>query len=110
MLNYPHVDTPKDPDAVVIRASAHSDYGILTILKQDDGCGGLQVTSPVTGRWVDILRPFCVLSLLTSRITRGNIYIGDKNGAEEFVCDLVREELMLWGGAIIGTSGDRKIG
>ena len=54
MLNYPHIDTPKDPDQVLIRASAHSDYGILTILKQD-GVGGLQVESPITRRWVDII-------------------------------------------------------
>ena len=39
LLNYPHVDKY---EANRIRCSQHSDYGILTILKQDN-VGGLQI-------------------------------------------------------------------
>lgn len=49
-LNYPHQD--KTPEAGQIRAGAHTDYGSLTILAQDDA-GGLQVRN-ATGEWQDI--------------------------------------------------------
>jgi len=52
LLNYPHVDT-YEPNK--IRCSQHSDYGILTILKQDN-TGGLQVQSK-NNSWIDIKSP-----------------------------------------------------
>ena len=52
LLNYPHVITY---EATKIRCSQHSDYGILTILKQDN-TGGLQVQSK-TNTWIDIKSP-----------------------------------------------------
>jgi len=48
MLNYPHVN---NYEPAKIRCSAHSDYGILTILKQDN-TGGLQVLS-IDDNWID---------------------------------------------------------
>lgn len=52
LLHYP------DPRAVGVepgqlRAGAHSDYGTLTLLRQDDAPGGLQVRD-VAGRWHDV--------------------------------------------------------
>jgi isopenicillin N synthase-like dioxygenase len=52
LLNYPHVET-YEPNK--IRCSQHSDYGILTILKQDN-TGGLQVQSK-NNTWIDIKSP-----------------------------------------------------
>ncbi|MGE0788644.1 MAG: isopenicillin N synthase family dioxygenase, partial [Sandaracinaceae bacterium] len=40
-LNYPHPDTPPRPDQ--LRASAHTDFGSLTLLSMQDAPGGLQV-------------------------------------------------------------------
>jgi isopenicillin N synthase-like dioxygenase len=51
MVNYPHQDRPPPPGA--LRAGAHSDYGTLTILRQDDGPGGLEVED-VHRRWVPV--------------------------------------------------------
>ena len=48
MLNYPHVN---NYETKKIRCSPHSDYGILTILKQDN-TGGLQVLS-INNEWID---------------------------------------------------------
>ncbi len=48
MLNYPHVS---DYEINKIRCSPHSDYGIITILKQDN-TGGLQVLSS-NNQWID---------------------------------------------------------
>ena len=47
LLNYPQIETVssgshKSSDAIKIRASEHSDYGIFTILMQDE-VGGLQI-------------------------------------------------------------------
>ena len=50
-LNYPHQDSPPKPGE--LRASAHTDYGSMTILKQDDSPGGLQVMHR-SGEWVNV--------------------------------------------------------
>lgn len=51
-INYPEQETA--PDEGVLRAGAHTDYGTLTILKQELGRGGLQVHDPKTDEWIDI--------------------------------------------------------
>lgn len=51
-LNYPAQDAP--PPAGSIRAGAHTDYGTLTILRQDDAPGGLEVLDHRTDRWVPV--------------------------------------------------------
>lgn len=51
-LNYPHQANP--PPVGSIRASAHSDYGTITILRQDDAPGGLQVLNK-DGSWQDVI-------------------------------------------------------
>jgi isopenicillin N synthase-like dioxygenase len=51
VLSYP--DQPEEPLPGQLRAGAHSDYGSLTIVRQDDAPGGLQVNN-VDGEWVDI--------------------------------------------------------
>jgi len=54
VLNYPHQTTPPLPGQ--LRASAHTDYGSLTILRQDNAPGGLQVRNK-DGSWQDIQTP-----------------------------------------------------
>lgn len=52
LLHYPDVE----PGGVLpgqLRAGAHSDYGTLTLLRQDEAPGGLQVRS-VDGAWHDV--------------------------------------------------------
>jgi isopenicillin N synthase-like dioxygenase len=49
--NYPAPDVPPEPGQ--LRASAHSDYGSLTILKTEDRPGGLQVLRK-DGPWLDV--------------------------------------------------------
>jgi isopenicillin N synthase-like dioxygenase len=51
MVNYPHQDRPPPPGA--LRAGAHTDYGTLTILRQDGAPGGLEVED-AAGRWVPV--------------------------------------------------------
>ncbi len=51
-INYP--DQPEPPAPGQLRAGAHSDYGTLTILRQDAAPGGLEVQSPHDGRWIPI--------------------------------------------------------
>ena len=50
-VNYP--DQEQAPAAGQLRYGAHHDYGGLTILRQDDAPGGLQVCDPA-GRWHDV--------------------------------------------------------
>jgi isopenicillin N synthase-like dioxygenase len=50
-LNYP--DQPDAPQENQLRAGAHSDYGSLTILRQENAPGGLQVRD-LQGVWRDI--------------------------------------------------------
>jgi isopenicillin N synthase-like dioxygenase len=49
--NYPSLAAPPLPGQM--RAGAHTDFGLLSILYQDDAPGGLQVERP-DGSWVDI--------------------------------------------------------
>jgi isopenicillin N synthase-like dioxygenase len=49
--NYPHPEVPPLPGQ--LRASAHTDYGSLTILRQDNAPGGLQVLNK-DGSWQDV--------------------------------------------------------
>jgi isopenicillin N synthase-like dioxygenase len=51
MIRYPHVDRTALPGQ--LRAGAHTDYGTLTILRQDAAPGGLEVQA-TDGRWVPI--------------------------------------------------------
>ena len=48
VIDYPEQPTPPAPGQ--LRAGAHSDYGVLTILRTDDAPGGLQVRTR-DGRW-----------------------------------------------------------
>ena len=50
-VNYP--DQPDPPLPGQLRYGAHHDYGGLTILRQDDAPGGLQVCDP-SGTWHDV--------------------------------------------------------
>ncbi len=50
-LNYP--DQPVEPLPGQLRAGAHSDYGSLTIVRQEDRPGGLQVLAK-DGTWTDV--------------------------------------------------------
>ncbi len=50
-VHYP--DQPDEPEAGQLRYGAHHDYGGLTILRQDDAPGGLQVCD-AQGRWADV--------------------------------------------------------
>ena len=51
MIRYPHVEGPTLPNQ--LRAGPHTDYGTLTILRQDDAPGGLEVRT-VDGEWVPV--------------------------------------------------------
>lgn len=51
-INYP--DLQEEPAPGQIRASAHTDYGTLTILRQDDAPGGLQVLDHRHGAWLPV--------------------------------------------------------
>ena len=49
LLHYPHID-PATIEAGQLRAGAHSDYGTLTLLRQDAAPGGLEVVG-ADGLW-----------------------------------------------------------
>lgn len=51
-INYPEQAAP--PEAGQLRAGAHTDYGTLTILRQELGRAGLQVHDGKTDAWVDV--------------------------------------------------------
>jgi isopenicillin N synthase-like dioxygenase len=71
IFNYPYVEREKDAD-VAWGVGEHTDYGLLTILRQDDA-GGLQVKS--RSRWIDappIPGSFiCNIGDMLDRLTRG---------------------------------------
>lgn len=56
-LRYPGRDTASDLADEQLGASAHTDYGTLTILLADPVQGGLQVQDP-DGRWHDVAAPW----------------------------------------------------
>ncbi|GAA3729930.1 2-oxoglutarate and iron-dependent oxygenase domain-containing protein [Leifsonia bigeumensis] len=51
-INYPEQSAP--PEDGQLRAGAHTDYGTLTILRQELGRAGLQVRDDHSDAWVDI--------------------------------------------------------
>ena len=51
VIDYPERSVPSAPGQ--LRAGAHSDYGVLTILRTEDTPGGLQVRTR-DGRWSDV--------------------------------------------------------
>jgi len=71
IFNYPHSPRPTSAD-VAWGVGEHTDYGVLTILRQDDA-GGLQVRS--RSRWIDappIEGSFiCNIGDMLDRMTRG---------------------------------------
>jgi isopenicillin N synthase-like dioxygenase len=52
-LDYPDLGDRR-PAPGQLRAGAHTDYGTLTILRQDDAPGGLEVLDPTTGEWTPV--------------------------------------------------------
>jgi len=50
-INYPHMDRPPLPGQM--RAGAHTDYGSLTIVRQEEAPGGLQVFTQ-DGEWAPV--------------------------------------------------------
>jgi isopenicillin N synthase-like dioxygenase len=66
--NYPAPLVPPEPGQ--LRASAHSDYGSLTILKTEDRPGGLQVLGK-GGDWLDVPhRPGCFVVNIGDMLAR----------------------------------------
>lgn len=53
-LDYPDLDGAPAPVHGQLRAGAHTDYGTLTILRQDDAPGGLEVLDPRTDTWTPV--------------------------------------------------------
>lgn len=51
-INYPEQTNAPEPGQ--LRAGAHTDYGTLTILRQEAGRAGLEVHDAVSGSWVPI--------------------------------------------------------
>jgi len=51
-INYPEQSAP--PETGQLRAGAHTDYGTLTILRQELGRAGLQVHDGRSDAWVDV--------------------------------------------------------
>lgn len=52
VIDYPHQDRPPLPGQ--LRAGAHTDYGTLTVLRQDAAPGGLEVLDPRTSQWLPV--------------------------------------------------------
>lgn len=56
LIDYPHLDASAVDRAgdTQLRAGAHTDYGTLTLLVQDDAPGGLEVLDPRTQSWTPV--------------------------------------------------------
>ncbi|MBI5089857.1 MAG: isopenicillin N synthase family oxygenase [Actinobacteria bacterium] len=56
VIDYPHLDAAAIDRAGEgqLRAGAHTDYGTLTLLVQDDAPGGLEVLDPRSGAWTPV--------------------------------------------------------
>jgi isopenicillin N synthase-like dioxygenase len=57
IIDYPHLDGPaldRAGGTTQLRAGAHTDYGTLTLLAQDDAPGGLEVLDPRTQLWTPV--------------------------------------------------------
>ena len=56
IIDYPHLDAAALDRAgsTQLRAGAHTDYGTLTLLVQDDAPGGLEVLDPRTDTWTPV--------------------------------------------------------
>jgi isopenicillin N synthase-like dioxygenase len=52
-LDYPDLGG-RVPAVGQLRAGPHTDYGTLTVLRQDDAPGGLEVLDPTTDRWTPV--------------------------------------------------------
>lgn len=52
-INYP--EQPAPPEDGALRAGAHTDYGTLTILRQELGRAGLEVYDAASGGWVGVV-------------------------------------------------------
>jgi isopenicillin N synthase-like dioxygenase len=52
-LDYPDLGGRR-PAPGQLRAGPHTDYGTLTVLRQDDAPGGLEVLDPSTNRWTAV--------------------------------------------------------
>ncbi len=52
-LDYPDL-AGRVPEPGQLRAGPHTDYGTLTVLRQDDAPGGLEVLDPTTDRWTPV--------------------------------------------------------
>jgi isopenicillin N synthase-like dioxygenase len=53
-LDYPDLGADHRPVPGQLRAGAHTDYGTLTILRQDDAPGGLEVLDPRSDVWTPV--------------------------------------------------------
>lgn len=56
IIDYPHLDSSALDRAgnTQLRAGAHTDYGTLTFLVQDNAPGGLEVLDPRTNTWTPV--------------------------------------------------------
>jgi isopenicillin N synthase-like dioxygenase len=54
IINYPHIDDPEAFPENQVRASAHTDYGVITILRQDPSPGSVQVIHRQTKEWIPV--------------------------------------------------------
>ncbi|MCU1361387.1 MAG: isopenicillin synthase family oxygenase [Ilumatobacteraceae bacterium] len=73
IIDYPHLDAVALDRAGTrqLRAGAHTDYGTLTLLVQDDAPGGLEVLDPASGQWTPVpARPDAIVVNLGDLLAR----------------------------------------